>query len=101
MWGLEKKDFTEVKTSVGISCHLGRLHFMLGCWNTVLPPPPIQLPANNASRKQQITVRVLGLLPHTWDTWTELWAPGFDLIQSLLLWAFWGSTTTQKVFLSL
>lgn len=56
-------------------------------WNQVPALLSIQHPAN-ASGRQQETAQVRGPLPPTWEPWVELQAPGFDLTQPWLLWAF-------------
>lgn len=38
--------------------------------------------------KQQKTAQILRPRPSTWETWVELWALGFGLVQLWPLWPF-------------
>lgn len=44
-----------------------------------------------------MTAQVLGSLPPMSEILPELWAPGFSLAQSWLLWTFGESTDSQKI----
>lgn len=76
-----------VSRQAGLHCSLGLLRSTSQCWFVPAPPPDPASCLCNLGRWEML-VQVLGSFPPMQKTWMEFKAPGFDLVQLLLLLSF-------------